>query len=136
MPDERFEPMEIASGPDSDAVSGRWHGDGREGMRLCVRCRSEEGVDGPLLRRGGPTHAQSQHHGARQAHQDQSDQHNHFAQIRPPESVWRRWYSMSVVQGVGFPLAGQTTTDLGPRSVMLATWWHRPASDAVGGVWT
>jgi len=42
-----------------------------------------------------------------------------------------QWFKASA-----YPLAGQTTTDWGPWSVILATWWHRPASDAVGGVWT
>ena len=92
MPDERFEPMEIASGPDSGHVSGRWHGDGGEGMRLCVECRNGAGGKGPpLLRHDGPTHVQSRHPRARHVHLDQFHQHNHFAQIRPPESFWRRW---------------------------------------------
>ena len=92
MPDERFEPMEIASGPDSDHVSGRWHGDGGEGMRLCVRCRNGAASNGPpLLRHEGQTHVHNRHPWARQTHQDQFHQHNHFAQIRPPAIFWRRW---------------------------------------------
>jgi len=42
-----------------------------------------------------------------------------------------QWFKASA-----YPLAGQTTTNWGPWSVMLATWWHRPASDTVGEVWT
>lgn len=85
MPDERFEPMGIAAGLVSDRETGRWHGDGGEGVRLCLKRRARQDSRVLQSRRDGMAHMQDRRPKAPQAFVNQNRQHNHFAQIRLPE---------------------------------------------------
>ena len=91
MPDEHFETMGIATGPDSNCESGRWHGDKGEGMGLQVTHRERQ--DGMVL----PTRWDRTDDTARphpkvlHADQDQAHHNKHFAYIQLPERLWQDW---------------------------------------------
>ena len=115
MPDERFEPMEIASGPDSDYVSGRWHGDGGEGMQLCASagtgrlantCRCSNMMVRPTCKTA--TLGRGIH--------NRINPINTIISLKSNRQSLSSGvgYSMSVVLGVGIPFTRQTTTVLGP----------------------
>jgi len=91
MPDEHFETMGIATGPDSSRESGRWHGDKGEGIGLWVAHRERQ--DGMVLpTRWDRTDATaSPHPKVLHAGQDQAHHNKHFAHIRLPERLWQDW---------------------------------------------
>jgi hypothetical protein len=136
MPDEHFETMGIAAGPDSDREQGRWHGDRGEGMRLSAAHGVQQ--DGMVLstRRDRTDNMPCRRPKASQAGQDQAHQYKHFAQIRLPEQLWQAGYSISVVQSVGVPARCSDHHRLRSVVCRAAIWWHRPASAAFCGVWT
>lgn len=91
MPDEHFETMGIAAGPDSGCESGRWHGDEGEGMRLQVAHRDRQDRMVLPTRWDRPADMARPRPKALHAGQDQAYRNKHFAYIRLPARVWQNW---------------------------------------------